>query len=255
MDTTTDSSAAPTTTVESAPPTTAAVAGYEATIRRTTDGVPHITGAPMGDVTFGQGYANGEDHACTVADQILKVKGQRARWFGPGEGDANINSDLAWRAIGIDRRARNDYETASPEVVEAFDGFAAGWSAHLEEVGPGGVSGWCAGKKWLRPISGEDVYAYARSIALLASSGALTDFIATAAPPTAAARDEETPPSTNGFARARLDRRRCTLHRFQRVGRRSREGHGRRGRTARRQPALPVGGRAQVLGSSSHRAR
>ena len=202
VDTTTGSSAAPTTTVMSAPPTTAAVAGYEATIRRTTDGVAHITGASMGDVTFGQGYANGEDHACTVADQILKVKGQRARWFGPGEGDANINSDLAWRAIGIDRRARNDYETASPEVVEAFDGFAAGWSAHLEEVGPGGVSGWCAGKKWLRPISGEDVYAYARSIALLASSGALTDFIATAAPPTAAARDEETPPSTNGFAGA-----------------------------------------------------
>jgi acyl-homoserine-lactone acylase len=57
---------------------------YEATIRRTDGGVPHITGDSIADVTFGQGWASGEDHACDLADQVLKVRGERARWLGPG---------------------------------------------------------------------------------------------------------------------------------------------------------------------------
>ena len=46
---------------------------YEATIRRTEGGVPHITGDSMADVAFGQGWASGEDRACDLADQVLKV--------------------------------------------------------------------------------------------------------------------------------------------------------------------------------------
>jgi len=74
---------------------------YEATIRRTEGGIPHITGDSLADVAFGQGWASAEDRACDLADQVLKVTGTRARWLGPGEDDENIDSDVAWRAIGI----------------------------------------------------------------------------------------------------------------------------------------------------------
>lgn len=57
---------------------------YEATIRRTSAGVPHVTGDSLGDVAFGQGWASGEDRACDLADQIVKIRGERARWFGAG---------------------------------------------------------------------------------------------------------------------------------------------------------------------------
>src|ERR671910_1343100 len=156
---------------------------YEAVIRRTEGGVPHITGNSMADVAFGQGWASGEDRACDLADQIVKIRGERARWFGPGEEDANVDSDIAWRHIVIFERASADWEDESPEVVELLTAFADGWNAHLDDVGAGGLAGWCAGAPWVRPVEPVEVYAYARSVALAASSDAVVDFIATAQPP------------------------------------------------------------------------
>src|SRR4029450_13734358 len=83
---------------------------YEATIRRGDGGVPHITGDSLADVTFGQGWASGEDRACDLADQVVKIRGERARFFGPGEDAANVPSDFAWRQIGILDRAGDDWE-------------------------------------------------------------------------------------------------------------------------------------------------
>lgn len=82
---------------------------YEATIRRTSDGVPHIVADDMKGLFFGQGYASGQDHACSLADQMLKITSTRAAALGAGDGDANINSDFAWKSIGINELARADY--------------------------------------------------------------------------------------------------------------------------------------------------
>jgi acyl-homoserine-lactone acylase len=156
---------------------------YEATIRRTTDGVPHITAASVADLAFGQGWATGEDRACDLADQVLKVTGQRARWLGAGEDDANVESDIAWRAIGIDEIAAGDFEAAPEGVRELIGAYTAGWNAHLEAVGAEGIGDWCQGEPWVRPLEPVEVYTYARSIALQASSARLAQYIATAAPP------------------------------------------------------------------------
>jgi len=157
---------------------------YEATIRRTSDGVPHIIADDTMGLFFGQGYASGQDHACSLADQMTKITSTRAAALGAGEGDANINSDFAWKSIGINELARADYQIVSPDISDQFESFAAGWNAHLEAVGSDGLTGWCAGAKWVRPVTGEDVYTYARSIALNASGSRLTQYIATAKPPT-----------------------------------------------------------------------
>ncbi|MEZ5382659.1 MAG: penicillin acylase family protein [Microthrixaceae bacterium] len=174
---------------------------YRATIVRTQGGVPHISGERLADVTFGQGYASGEDHACSLADQVLKIRGRRAEFLGAGADDANINSDFAWRAIGIAEIADADYEAASDEVQELMTSFAAGWNAHLSEVGADGVTGWCAGEPWVVPLEPTDIYAYARAVALNASGARLTDFIASAAPP-GGASPEATEPTTSAVADA-----------------------------------------------------
>ncbi|HEX6421842.1 MAG TPA: penicillin acylase family protein [Acidimicrobiales bacterium] len=156
---------------------------YRATIRRTDGGVPHISGDSLADVAFGQGWASGEDRACDLADQVLKVTGQRARWLGAGEDGVHIDSDVAWRAIGVAERAAEEWDEAPDDVVELFTAFAAGWNAHLDEMGADGLAGWCAGQPWVRPVEPVEAYTYARAIALQASSGALAGYIASAAPP------------------------------------------------------------------------
>jgi acyl-homoserine-lactone acylase len=156
---------------------------YEATVRRTEGGVAHITASDLAGLSFGQGWASAEDRACDLADQVLMVNGERSRWFGPGDGDTNIRSDLAWHAIGIRELAAADWETASSEVRELITAYTAGWNGHLDVVGSDGISDWCAGEDWVRPLEPVEVYAYARSIALQASSGAVANFVATAEPP------------------------------------------------------------------------
>jgi acyl-homoserine-lactone acylase len=156
---------------------------YQATIRRTSAGVPHITADSSADLAFGQGWASGEDRACDLADQVVMIRGERARWFGAGDDDANIDSDIAWKAIGIFERAADDWDDASEGAVELITAFTAGWNAQLDEVGANGLPGWCAGDEWVRPLEPVEVYAYARSIALQASGGAVSQFIAGAQPP------------------------------------------------------------------------
>lgn len=190
--TTTTVPATTTTTIPAVPPT------FEANIRRTTDGVPHITGRNRADLAFGQGYVSGGDYGCTLLDQILKVQGRRAQNLGPGDSGQNVESDFAWRAIDIVGVAAADFETAPDEIVEQFEAFTAGWNQYLDEQGDGGLSGWCVDDEWVRPIEPVEVYAYARSVALLGSSSNFVDFIAGAQPPIEPDAPEASVPSRTG---------------------------------------------------------
>ena len=166
---------------------------YNATIRRGAGGVPHITGTTLANVSFGQGWASGEDRTCDLADQVLKIGGERAKWLGPGEDDANIESDVAWRAIGIREVAGKDWKDASKEVRALITAYADGWNGHLAAVGADGIKDWCAGKDWVKPVKPVEVYAYARSIALQGSGGAVSTMLPTAQPPNAAKPASLTP--------------------------------------------------------------
>lgn len=192
--------AAPPTTVAPAPDGEVVGSGerYEATIRRATDGVPHVSGDTIADAAFGQGYASGEDHTCDLADQVLKIRGERARWLGAGDGDAHRSSDIAWRGIGIHARASADWDEVPEENRELFEAFTAGWNTHLDHVGVDGVGGWCQGEPWVQPLEPVDVYAYARSVILLASSAQLTGYLPSAAPPAVAAEPDPDPEAAPG---------------------------------------------------------
>ena len=163
--------------------TTEAVPGYSADITRTEFGIPHIVADDWGSLGFGQGYAYSEDRACTLLDQIIKVRGERAKWFGPGENDANINSDFAYRHLHLWDDADERFGGQSDRVTEMIDGYVGGFNAALAAEG---AHGWCAGEDWVLPITTTDLYANLNDITLFASAGNLIGPIATAEPPTPA---------------------------------------------------------------------
>lgn len=156
---------------------------YEVEIRRTTNGVAHITGADLPSVAYGSGYAVAEDHGCTIAEQILKVRSERASFWGAGESDVHLNSDLAYKHIGVYQKAAEHFDELPEDVRETIVAYAAGYNAYLKEVGAEGFPGSCAGEAWVREIDEIDLYAYFRELALLGSGRQLLDFIATAQPP------------------------------------------------------------------------
>jgi len=187
---------------------------YDVTIARDATGVPHITAADWGSLAYGQGYALAQDRACTVLDQIVKVRGERARWFGPGENDEHITSDFAYRHLGLWADAPTRWAEQSTRVQDVVVGYVAGFNA---EVADAGVTGWCTGEPWAEafagsPITTQDLYAYVSDILLLASSRNLIAEIGGAQPPapagtTPAGTTPESVPVTEpaGFAGTALD--------------------------------------------------
>jgi len=158
--------------------TTTAGPQYHATVSRTESNVPHITADDMGSLGFGYGYAFSEDHLCTLADVIVQVNSEQAKYHGTG-----IDQDVVYKAIDLMGKARTDFEGLRPELQDLIRGYAAGYNAYLEKVGPDGVSGWCKGADWIRPIDEYDLAAYYRKLTLRASLDNFTGMAFSASPP------------------------------------------------------------------------
>ncbi|WP_395835387.1 acylase [Archangium violaceum] len=154
---------------------------YQATIRRTAYGIPHITAPNLGGVGFGQGYAFAQDHACVLADQIIKVRGERARFFGAGPGDTHLASDFVYRSLGLLERGKAGLEAQPEDSRQFLEGFTAGYNHFLASPGATRLS--CTGQPWLRPIGADEMVAYLINITLTASTYRLIDAIAAAQPP------------------------------------------------------------------------
>jgi acyl-homoserine-lactone acylase len=170
-------------TPEPQPPPPSPGPRFEATIRRTSHGIPHITGKDLGSVAYGQGYAFAQDHACLLADQIIKVRGERARYLGPGPGSAHVASDLGYLSLDLSTRASQALPRLTSGVREMIQGYAAGYNRYLEETGPGGLPAACANAEWVKPITDVDLMAYHISVGLLTSSYQFISAIAAAQPP------------------------------------------------------------------------
>ncbi|WP_437779579.1 penicillin acylase family protein [Sorangium sp. So ce1097] len=163
---------------------------YKATIRWTSHGVPHVLAEDIGSIGFGLAYAGARDFVCTLADQIVKVRSERARTFGPGEGDANVDSDFSYLALGVVERGERMLERMSADGRTLVGGYAAGYNRYLADVGPQGLPAACAGAPWVKPISAADLAAYFVHVNMYAGGLQLLDFIRRAAPPEAEGSDK-----------------------------------------------------------------
>ncbi len=154
---------------------------YEAEIRRTSHGIPHITAKDYGSLGFGEGYAFAQDHLCSLADQVIKVRGERAKYFGAGENNRHLYSDIAMRALGIYEQAKAMLPAMSKEAREQIEGYVAGYNQYLREVTAQGVAGWCRGQEWVFPITVVDLLAYNQSVVVTSTN--FGEMIGTAQPP------------------------------------------------------------------------
>lgn len=110
---------------------------FEATIRRTTNGVPHVKADNLASAAFGAGYAQTQDNVCLLAEAIVKARSERAKYFGPGPDDINIINDFSYKAQQILSGAEEEYPNLSAETRALIEGFSEGYNKYVTETPSG----------------------------------------------------------------------------------------------------------------------
>jgi acyl-homoserine-lactone acylase len=151
-----------------------------ANIRRTSFGVPHITGDNLKSVGFGSGYAYAQDNICILADQMVKIRSERSKYFGPdkvpGSGDSgNIISDFGHHALKVLSSATTLYPSLSDNSRALIEGYASGYNKYLAETGVDNLAPQCAGQAWVKPISAIELTAYMFATSQYASGARFLD--------------------------------------------------------------------------------
>jgi acyl-homoserine-lactone acylase len=132
---------------------------YDATIVRTTYGIPHITARDHRGLGYGVGYTAGEDNVCVIAEQLVTVRGERAQHLGPGpvapgagDGPSNVESDIYHRVTGDPALLQRNLAKLSPDARALVQGFADGYNRYLRDAAARLPSP-CGGQSWVRPMS------------------------------------------------------------------------------------------------------
>ena len=168
---------------------------YSATIRRTSFGIPHIVAADLGSLAYGLGYAAAQDYGCYLADQMVKIQSKRAATFGPGVGSANIDSDFAYQALGVEATAAAELPRQPEEVRDLVAGYAAGYNRWLADTGIARLPAPCTGAAWVKPITPVDLEAYTLDLAFRGSAVAFLPYIGKAVAPAASPAPPPHPPA------------------------------------------------------------
>ncbi len=180
-----------------------AASAYQAKVRRTAYGIPHIEARNYTGLGYGYGYAIAQDNICVLAETYVTVDAERSRWFGPDESyeqrgngvsPKNIDSDFFFQQI-IDSGiidtllAKPPPDGLQPAAKQVVRGYVAGYNKYLADVG--GTNGVrdpnCKGKPWVRPITEKQAYRRFYQLTELASGDVAIPGIAKAQPPTPSA--------------------------------------------------------------------
>lgn len=169
-------------------------AAYSAEIRRTAFGVPHIKAHDEAGLGYGIGYAFAEDNVCLLANEVVTVNGERAKYFGadgltssvPDLQQNNLVSDYFFHLLNDTDTVNAAWQQQIPEVQALIKGYAAGYNRFLEKTGRGKLADECRNATWVRTITEYDVIKLMRRIAVINSSAGLMEGLVAAQPPGAA---------------------------------------------------------------------
>ncbi|WP_122765212.1 bifunctional acylase PvdQ [Pseudomonas viridiflava] len=186
------------------------VAQASADIRRTSYGVPHIRANDERGLGFGIGYAYAQDNLCLLANEVVTVNGERAKFFGPDQSTLeernNLASDVFFTWLNTPETVAAFWTAQSPEIKDRIEGYVAGYNRYLKEQG---APAQCQAA-WVRPLVAEDVVKLTRRLLVEGGVGQFAEALVGAAPPQATASVQ---PNARAFELAAANQQRFTLDR------------------------------------------
>lgn len=171
---------------------------YDATIKITEHGIPHIKADTYPDLAYGAGWATTAAATCTLMDTLLTARGERSLYLGP---DATYNdrvggsgTNLQWDTLVTDMHDRQVVETLLKDPVAGPSNRAKA----MVTAEAAGINEWlrtheitdpaCADAAWIEPdVTAVDVWYSIYLAQLIGSTTKFLDAITTAAPPAAGA--------------------------------------------------------------------
>lgn len=159
------------------------VSDHEAEIVITEAGVVHVTADNWGSLGFGQGWGCARDNLGVIADQIVKVRGERALHWGRGVNDMHLASDFGYRALDLVGRSPILRDAQPPWIRELVEGYVAGYNKAVRQHDPKDLAPWCAGAPWVRELDELDLWTYVGDITLMASGRNLVQLMGRAEAP------------------------------------------------------------------------
>jgi acyl-homoserine-lactone acylase len=132
---------------------------YQASVVRTSYGIPHVTANDWGSLGYGYGYAFAQDNFCVLMKEVLYASGQSAEFLGEA---GDLQSDFVYQWVNGDEVAlRFEWiDTQEQNFQDLVTGYARGLSRYFEETGVDrlaeGPEG-CRGATWARAINEIDL--------------------------------------------------------------------------------------------------
>jgi len=181
-----------------------------ADIRRTTFGVPHIRANDERGLGYGIGYAYAQDNLCLLANEVVTVSGERAKYFGPEQATLeernNLVSDVFFTWLNTPQAVSAFWNAQTPQIQQRIEGYVAGYNRYLKEQG---APAQCKAA-WVRPLVAQDVIKLTRRLLVEGGVGQFADALAGATPPQATASVK---PGLKTFEQASANQQRFSLDR------------------------------------------
>jgi acyl-homoserine-lactone acylase len=175
---------------DSSGPDGGSLAARTATVQRTANGVAHVSAPDAETLAYGMAYAYAQDNVCMTANQLVTVRGERARYFGGGATLGllarrmlpNEQSDLFIAAHMDDAALARAWAGASAESQALARGAVAGYNRYLADRA-GQLPQACQGQPWVQAMTLADFYRQTELTAVQAGIAALADAMLAARPP------------------------------------------------------------------------
>ena len=159
------------------------------TIQRTANGVPHISAPDMHTLAYGVAYAHAQDNVCQTAQQLVTVRGERARTFGASSSAllgrrvfSNEQIDLFIAAHMDDSALERAWSQTSADAQAMLRGYVAGYNRYVTD-NASTLPVACKGQAWVQPMTLAQIRRLAEVSSVQAGIGALADALLAAQPP------------------------------------------------------------------------
>ncbi|KAA0945967.1 acylase [Pseudomonas sp. ANT_H14] len=184
-----------------------------ADIRRTSFGIPHIRASDERGLGYGIGYAYAQDNLCLLANEVVTVNGERAKYFGAEKSTLeernNLTSDVFFTWLNTPQAVAAFWKVQPPQMQQRIEGYVAGYNRYLKERRAEGLSAQCQGA-WVRSITPQDLVKLTRRLLVEGGVGQFAEALVGAAPPQSNAGVQNDTPA---FEIAAANQQRFTLDR------------------------------------------